>query len=104
MPEKIRLGTAFYIDCFGLIAEKCLLILTSRAEVEENLQLVVAGGHKRGAVLLVLPKEAYSSEYSISRNWLIDQWSIWVDAHSSADDVVVVSDLLTLLSTSIVQQ
>ena len=97
IPQHIRHGTAFFIKKFGPLGIPTLLLLTARAEIKSNLALVVAGGHKRGNVLLVLPPEAYSSSLSVSRGWLALNWNRWVDPDSDVDGVYILPDLMDLV-------
>ncbi len=93
----LRVGTALYVKQFGPAQAPTLLMVTSRAEAESDLALVVAGGHKRGSVLLILPAEAYDSGREVSKDWLVTNWQRWVDPDSKADTVLVISDILAEL-------
>ncbi|MFO1175214.1 MAG: Imm45 family immunity protein [Paracoccaceae bacterium] len=94
MPPDLRFGTVFYIEKFGPFKDPTLLLLSANSGCEDKLVLVVSGGHKRGSLLQVLPLEAHTSATSISRMWVIENWSKWIDIYSSAESVIIIPDIL----------
>mgnify|MGYP003521303232 CR=1 FL=1 len=91
---ELRIGTAFRLTSFGPFSAPTLLMITTRGDAKENLQIVVVGGHKRGNALVLLPAEAYSSSLAVSRDWLVTNWQKWVDPDSNATDAEVIMDIL----------
>lgn len=96
LGDDIRIGTAFLVDDFGPATASALLMLASRSTDNNDLVLLQIGGHKRGSVLLVLPQDAYSSDHSVSRNWLVENWNQWVDVASNVTKVRVISDVMLI--------
>jgi hypothetical protein len=40
--------------------------------------LIVSSGYKAGLILVYLPKESCASGGGIERQWIIDNWSLWI--------------------------
>lgn len=101
LPSALRIGTGLALSRFGPARSSTLLMLTHGGEEASNIQLVVIGGHKRGNVLLVMPEDACVSAYAVSRKWMITKWQEWIDPDSSAEDVMVIADLLPLVAAGL---
>lgn len=56
-----------------------------------ELAVVVSTGHKAGAVLVMPPREAKLKDgaISISRDWLIENWTQWIVPECPVEDVRV---------------
>jgi hypothetical protein len=65
-------------------------LLVSLPDVNTEHTLVIATGHKAGLVLIHLPKESESRQSrSLSKQWLIDNWSKWVYPECRVEDVYI---------------
>ncbi|WP_447837777.1 Imm45 family immunity protein [Aeromonas salmonicida] len=40
--------------------------------------LIISSGYKAGLILVYLPKESCSSGGGVERQWIIDNWSLWI--------------------------
>jgi Immunity protein 45 len=91
--KSLRVGTALRLSHFGPAMVPTLLMICSRSTQESDLALIVVGGHKRGLTLLLFPQLSYSSDFGISREWLVENWNYWIDSESHPEDVEVIPDL-----------
>ncbi|WP_074900766.1 Imm45 family immunity protein [Pseudomonas simiae] len=65
-------------------------LLVSLPDDNTGHTLVIATGHKAGLVLIHLPKECECQQSrSVSKQWLIDNWSKWVYPECRAEDVYI---------------
>lgn len=65
-------------------------LLISLPNGDTEYTLVVATGHKAGLVLIHLPKESgHQQSRSISKQWLINNWSKWIYPECRVEDVYI---------------
>jgi hypothetical protein len=55
-------------------------------EIDGGLGLLVASGYKAGIIRQRFPKQAFeTTACALSRSWLVDNWSHWVDQGNVQD-------------------
>jgi len=56
----------------------------------EGQGLIVTSGYKAGLILVILPKEsAGEGSRTLSRKWVVENWSHWIYPECDVSDVVV---------------
>lgn len=77
--QHISRATRFLVKDSGVYEAQVELFLVENPSSPSGFSIYVSTGHKAGCLLVSLPEEAKSREsFSISKNWLIDNWKKWV--------------------------
>jgi len=63
-------------------------------EDDEGMGLIVSSGYKAGLILVILPKESigYGESRSISKDWLMENWTNWVYPECGVSDVLYINN------------
>lgn len=73
--------------------EACVEFMIFETQKDETpYGLIISSGYKAGLILVYLPEESCASGGGIKRQWIIDNWSLWIYPDCSVEMVYYIDN------------
>lgn len=61
------------------------------SQVEDRpLGLIITSGYKAGLILVYLPRDSFSKEGGLNKEWVVSNWEKWIYPDCDVSDVMLV--------------